>query len=779
LISGSAPNAESVVRTTLSRRGPASRPPRTFPIAAALFALVLLVAATRGMPQSARLRATCGWSFLEAHDVPPTLETLRGRTAEVPDWLPEAESLLRRWYRACDEGAAREAIHMLQTTRNRTNSSDPLLLAWLGVALVRGLEVQVPGADGAVLRGTHHSSNSERDGARLLARVAESNDWPEVAEELAAVAVATRKDETLRLASRTLTKIAQERDDPATWSALAEVELARSDEGAAARASERAASAGAPRGLRVAGILRMQAGDDEEGGRLYLQGLARAFEDPDLEPFFDDLRMLLGSDEWAQWREIRYGRAEWIRRKWEWRAQMAGVRLEERLGVNERRFVEVLNRYTRQSFRGATGFDSSGVTDTIRRPIDDRGVVFLRHGAPITVVDDPFLPGARQRGNRVAWIYAGPNTKRMVLEFARSQTPDFYLTGPGPCMPAASPVVAGPVTLGRGTQAARPRFEHNSPSDYATSLATFDPGLGWYYIRCQQNPETGVFGYPDAREASQRNAEAARNTESGIIRFEKPLRTAWNLYAFQTANEPELVSFLVIETDGVKPAEGRAAQLDFGLLLSVGDPVTETSTQLDTTLSYVSATPLPRNASLQWALPMRTPANDNARVTMTVRNRADAAQGRVASTTWSVPAFDGTLLLSDVVVAEPRAGVLHRGTHEIAPAPGHAILENAPFRLYYEVYGARPGDPLSVSIQVVPSKSESLPGRLRDLIASRDAFSVAFDEQAMPDPDGVLRVERDYLAELQPGAYSVVVTIRDARTDESFTRNTNLVIAGR
>jgi hypothetical protein len=159
-----------------------------------------------------------------------------------------------------------------------------------------------------------------------------------------------------------------------------------------------------------------------------------------------------------------------------------------------------------------------------------------------------------------------------------------------------------------------------------------------------------------------------------------------------------------------------------------------------------------------------------------VRNRADSAQGRVASTTWRVPAFNGTLLLSDLVVAEPRAGILRRGTHEIAPAPGHAVFENTPFRLYYELYGVRAGDPLAVTIRVMPGKGESVLEKLRDLISSRSALSIEFDEQAGPDPDGVLRVERDYQADLEPGAYSVVVTIRNGRTGETATMDTNLVV---
>jgi len=97
-------------------------------------------------------------------------------------------------------------------------------------------------------------------------------------------------------------------------------------------------------------------------------------------------------------------------------------------------------------------------------------------------------------------------------------------------------------------------------------------------------------------------------------------------------------------------------------------------------------------------------------------------------------------LFQSEIVAEPRAGILRRGTHALAPAPGHAILEDTPFRLYYELYGARAGDLLAVSIRVVPSKSESLIGRLGDLIASREAFSVEFEEDAVPDADGSLSI---------------------------------------
>lgn len=705
---------------------------------------------------------TCGWSFLSAVDTPPTLQNLALRRFERPAWLSEAQGRLHRWYRECDETAARRAVRLLQAARSRTNSSDPLLLGLLGMALVRGPEVQVPHAEGSVLRAAHHSSNSERDGARLLAGVAESTGWVEVAEELAAVATATRKDETLDLASRTLWSIVVEHDTAALWSALAEVELTRGDNGAAQRASEKGTVAGAPRAMRVAGILGMLAGRDAEGAELYLRGLALAVADSDLQPFFDDLRLLLGDDEREQWWALARGHSDWIRRKWEWRAQMAGVHLAERLGVNTRRLREAAVRYERVSFRGAAGeypiwSDTEGAW---REPLDDRGVIFLRHGEPVRELG--------RRGARVAWIYPGPTSKPMVFEFStnygRVARPDYFLAEPPPCWPRA------------GTDDLRiPR----PPSDYATSISAYDAGLGWYYIRCETSPDIGIFAYADARAAARRDAEAGWNTESGIVRFGVPLKTGWNVYAFHDEAGPVLVNYLVVETTGIRSPVPEGLRFDFDVLLSIGDPVTETSTQLDTVLSYASTAPPPPNSSLQWALPIRVQPHDNARVTLTVRNRADSTQGRLTATTWRIPSFDGAMLPSDLVVAEARSGVLRRGTHEIAPAPGHAVFENSPFRLYYEMYGVRSGDPLSVSIQVLPAKAEGILERVRELISRRGALAVEFDEEATPDPDGVLRVEREYQADLVPGAYRVVVTVRNGRTDETVTADTNLVVAQR
>jgi hypothetical protein len=133
-------------------------------------------------------------------------------------------------------------------------------------------------------------------------------------------------------------------------------------------------------------------------------------------------------------------------------------------------------------------------------------------------------------------------------------------------------------------------------------------------------------------------------------------------------------------------------------------------------------------------------------------------------------------VLSDVVVAERRMGTLRRGSHQIAPAPGHAVLADAPFGLYHEIYGARAGDSLSVTITVLPAREESLLAQLRSLIANRSAFSVAFNDVARPDADGAIRVEREISSDLLPGSYSIVLTVQSTRTKVTATAETALTV---
>lgn len=126
------------------------------PTGLVLLSLLLTTAVASAQPTIARVQpapvrsaSTCGWSFFTPSARPPALEEHAGRAGIGANDVAAALALLERWYRACDEKAARE-------------------------------------------------------GVRLLAGVLRETGWPEVALELAETALATRSDESLRQAARAI-----------------------------------------------------------------------------------------------------------------------------------------------------------------------------------------------------------------------------------------------------------------------------------------------------------------------------------------------------------------------------------------------------------------------------------------------------------------------------------------------------------------------------------------------------------------------------------------------
>lgn len=81
-----------------------------------------------------------------------------------------------------------------------------------------------------------------------------------------------------------------------------------------------------------------------------------------------------------------------------------------------------------------------------------------------------------------------------------------------------------------------------------------------------------------------------------------------------------------------------------------------------------------------------------------------------------------------------------------------------------------------MQIVVAPGRDEGLLAQLSSLISRRSALSIDFTEDAVVDPDGVVRTDREVGAELRPGSYVVMITVTNGRTGEVAKRETNLVI---
>lgn len=100
------------------------------------------------------------------------------------------------------------------------------------------------------------------------------------------------------------------------------------------------------------------------------------------------------------------------------------------------------------------------------------------------------------------------------------------------------------------------------------------------------------------------------------------------------------------------------------------------------------------------------------------------------------------------------------------------------FRLYYELYGVREGDPLNVELLIAPSRDESLLARLRERLERRAALQVQYREEGAPE-GGVVRAQREIGAELQPGAYTLTLTVTNGRTNERASAEARIVVVDR
>ncbi len=209
------------------------RPPGRI-CATAVFALTMVVTASPGMGQNrapSYSAATCGWPVVGSAGEPNAVALVRARLNATTKGLALEQgraglTLLSEWVDQCDSGKSRNAVVELRRAW-AASKSDLALKAALALALIRGVEVQPPGAEGINYRPAYQASNAEMEGRRLLGEVLREWAAPELGVELAALGLATRNSTTLREAETVLERLARvTTSNPGPWTALSEVQIA-------------------------------------------------------------------------------------------------------------------------------------------------------------------------------------------------------------------------------------------------------------------------------------------------------------------------------------------------------------------------------------------------------------------------------------------------------------------------------------------------------------------------------------------------------------------------
>ncbi|HSJ09259.1 MAG TPA: hypothetical protein VK928_05075, partial [Longimicrobiales bacterium] len=541
---------------------------------------------------------------------------------------------------------------------------------------------------------------------------------------------------------------------------------------------------------RAAGVL--PAGDDDaltlraralvasmhnQPPRDYLPALAKA-DDTEVHVFFDDIRLLLDESEEVEWAALPAAeRAAWIRRKWEWRAMMAGIDVEQRIGEHHRRMKTALETYPRRGFRGSPPMNSMwlerpGIT---KQPLDDRGLIYLRHGAPEKEVA---LLNTRPRWVRrqlepipapvLAWRYGGTLADGGVFEFAKiDDRSDWFLIEPTPACPDAH-VLTGGMASGYTTPG-----DHRVWSD---RLRDLDPARAMYYDRCAMGSAFAAAHFLTERSESREQAATAMSTETAVPRFGRPLAGAVNLYGFRSSRGGELVAYFGIPGDSLTSRRVATGE-EYALRVRIagGDPSTQQVVQRDTVIRFVQPAALPPGAVASTSLSLPLPAGSNSRVVLNVVNGNDTTQGQVMSGMRTIPAASG-MVMSDIVVALDRDGSLQRAGHALAPALGHVVAAGQNVRVYYELYGVAANAPLQVDIEISPGQERSLIGMLQELIARKSAVAVQFREAAEPDASGMQPTLRTIGLDVEPGRYELSVKVTNLETGVAVGGTTGIIV---
>jgi hypothetical protein len=305
-----------------------------------------------------------------------------------------------RWETDCDEAGARNAIFETRRLLQRANAGMGVK-AVLGMMLLGGPEVEIPRNRGLSVRPVFQLSNAELDGSRLSKDVTVKTDWSENAARIAVAGLASRNTKTLESARTALQATLRKGDNSLCALLLLEVSNALRDYEQTLQSVK-----SFPRTddsfTHAIAVAQLMTGDSTRGAQTYISGMASA--SPVVQQlYYDDVVLLLTPDEATKAAGLLAGeRAIWLGRLWQQKAAVAGVSLAERLQEHFRRMDIAFHRYLRLAQRLAPTEHAIFLDNNARFPLDDRGLIFVRHGDPDGIVSN------RARGStRIAWGYRG------------------------------------------------------------------------------------------------------------------------------------------------------------------------------------------------------------------------------------------------------------------------------------------------------------------------------------------------------------------------------------
>jgi GWxTD domain-containing protein len=429
-------------------------------------------------------------------------------------------------------------------------------------------------------------------------------------------------------------------------------------------------------------------------------------------------------------------RSFWFRRD---RADLRGD--GERLREHYRRL-----QVARQHYRLAEPkrrYDTDERYHSGSREFDDRGIIYLRHGAP----DDTVRYVAVGVCANESWRYRRPDGD-VILHFIARDIQDFRLVES----------VLDILDAGGITRLRQEDCQGGSVGELLLSREELSP-LYSRLLNARTNNYLQLAN--EDRVQGQRSIATGTTTDTYALRFREPLyAVADGLAVGREGERPLLHVTFALEGETAasrRTVVGEAYPVRLRVVASSASG--EILASVDTSRIFIAERTLGPNEFLMGRVAVPVPPG-------VVRYRVAVSQGEergVLLPTDSVlaPPVAGALALSDVALGAPGVGARWIGPDGdvVRMNPLALYRVGGELELYAEVYGAAAGAPLEISLDVTQRGKRGFLG----LFGKPRSLSVRSEETATGAASPVKRTVS--LAGLPEGTYRLVLRVRDARGD--------------
>ena len=717
---------------------------------------------------------------------------LNRRGSTQPEAMIERGMVLLRLYEMTRDNDDVEAARKMFDRASKKLPNDARPYYAMGIARSGGPNVHLPSPAGALNGIVTAQSVAEiikRDPISLAKRdfkhaVELQPDLYGAALELARLSLGTRDRDNLQASAVILRRMVAEKvGGVKTATALSQVEEALGNVQAASKAAETASTlvtgsdhTGAASAAHARAIALLRQSDQiDTGAKVYFEGVDN-LTDESAGAYFDAVESIASDRERATWQTADLAaRKEWLKRFWTVRAAASGVTPAERMSEHFKRLATAQDKYRKIGKRGAAP-GGSLVREKYNAddlPFDDRGVIYVRHGAPAEIVHTSHVD---LRPNET-WVYR-VNGQNILYNFVvlRDGT-DYRLVDD--VLLALDPSTRGVPTdaaakLLRDRQAYEPRY-----AAIAQRFDNYERGSRFGAPLGDELQSGGTAGKGISFDQRQQ-ALVALTTDSDKPDFTGDMPFYYDLYAFKGVNGLTDITAAAAVPGTSLFSQRRGNQYVYNVQASLIfiDTMTNEITRRDSVFHFWSSRVLGQNEHLRMTLDMSVPIAKAGVHRIVLRDLTNPGVGQLYGGPSEIKNFSGpALMVSDIILAESEDGKWHRGLANLGLVPPRQFEEKKPLKIFYELYNLPDETPYRTEISMTPVEGATGFGRLKKLFGGKGgAINLAFDGVAQPNPDGTVQELRQVTAEVKPGKYRVEVRVTNLQNQQAVKTETIFLV---